>query len=225
MKAVKAKEAQNQHQFDNYEKCAAKLGPYTTHIWNHDPKHLGFLLSRYKFCAKMLEGKKRVLEIGCGDGFGIPVMLQSVGHIHGVDWEPLLMQSNIDRLEGLNCSFSVLDITTGSAPGNKFDAAFSLDVIEHIPKEKESFYFQNICTSLESDGVFIMGTPNITANEYASEGSRQGHINLKSHAEMRKLMGTYFRNVFLFSMNDEVVHTGYGSMAHYLIAMGVGVIG
>lgn len=27
---------------------------------------------------------------------------------------------------------------------------------------------------------------------------------------------------FLFSMNDEVVHTGYYPMAHYLIAVGIG---
>jgi hypothetical protein len=32
----------------------------------------------------------------------------------------------------------------------------------------------------------------------------------------------YFRNVFMFGMNDEVVHTGYGPMCHYLWMVGVG---
>jgi hypothetical protein len=36
-------------------------------------------------------------------------------------------------------------------------------------------------------------------------------------------MTRYFQNVFVFSMNDEVVHTGFSPMAHYLFAMGVGV--
>lgn len=29
----------------------------------------------------------------------------------------------------------------------------------------------------------------------------------------------HFHNVFMFSMNDEVVHTGYGKMSHYNIAL------
>jgi 2-polyprenyl-3-methyl-5-hydroxy-6-metoxy-1,4-benzoquinol methylase len=220
---TKAKEAQNQEQFDNYDELPATLGPYTTHIWNQDPRHLGFLLSRYKFCAKMLEGKKRILEIGCGDAFGIPVMLQTVNSVHGVDWEPLLMDGNKERLSHLNCSFEVADITKTTPGEGKYDAAYSLDVIEHIPADIEDMYFKNICKALQPNGVFIMGTPNYTANEYASKGSQLGHINLKTHSDMHKLMSVYFNNVFVFSMNDEVVHTGFGPMAHYLIAVGVGL--
>lgn len=39
---------------------------------------------------------------------------------------------------------------------------------------------------------------------------------------MRKFLGGAFRDVFLFSMNDEVVHTGFTPMAHYLFAIGSG---
>lgn len=48
------------------------------------------------------------------------------------------------------------------------------------------------------------------------------HINLKSHATLRALMAKYFENVFMFSMNDEVVHTGFGAMGHYIFAVGAG---
>ena len=30
-------------------------------------------------------------------------------------------------------------------------------------------------------------------------------------------------NVFLFSMNDEIIHTGFYPLAHYLVAKGVGL--
>ena len=33
-------------------------------------------------------------------------------------------------------------------------------------------------------------------------------------------MERYFNNVFMFSMNDEVVHTGFHKMAHYIFAVG-----
>src|SRR5262249_47894355 len=33
------------------------------------------------------------------------------------------------------------------------------------------------------------------------------------------LLEKYFAHVFIFSMNDEVVHTGFSPMAHYLFAL------
>jgi 2-polyprenyl-3-methyl-5-hydroxy-6-metoxy-1,4-benzoquinol methylase len=217
-----AKEKQNQMQFDNYKTAPVQLGPYTTHIWNSDPRHLCFLLSRYKFCAKMFEGKDLVLEIGCGDAFGLPIVAQTVKKIHAIDWEPLLMEDNKRRLKNINCSFSCLDITK-SVPDGKYDAVYALDVIEHIPAVLEESFFKNLSMALKRESVCIIGTPNITANQYATEQSREGHVNLKTHKELRELMSKYFSNVFMFSMNDEVVHTGYGPMAHYLLAMGVGL--
>jgi 2-polyprenyl-3-methyl-5-hydroxy-6-metoxy-1,4-benzoquinol methylase len=216
----RAKESQNQIQFDEYAKAPVQLGPYTSHIWKRDPRHLGFLLARYKFVAKMLEGKEMVLEIGAGDGFGIPVVAQTVKYIHEIDWEPLLLEDNRRRLGHIQCSFECLDITE-SKPAGVFDAAYSLDVLEHIPQNREHLYFRNICESLRPHGVFIVGTPNITASQYATVGSEEGHINLKSHQGLRELMREYFENVFMFSMNDEVLHTGFGPMAHYLLSMGV----
>jgi hypothetical protein len=37
-------------------------------------------------------------------------------------------------------------------------------------------------------------------------------------------MAKFFHHVFIFSMNDEVVHTGFYPMAHYLLALGCGKI-
>lgn len=216
-----AKEAQNQIQFDNYKLNPASLGPYSTHILRTDPRRLLFLLARYKFVAKMLEGKGRVLDVGCGDAFGIPLVTQVVKSVHALDIEPLLMEDNRRRLKDYPCTFECLDVSA-ARPAGRFDAAYSLDVIEHVPAEREAAFVANVCACLEPDAVFILGTPNVTANAYASEGSRQGHINLKSHAELKELMSRHFRNVFMFSMNDEMVHTGFGPMAHYLFAMGVG---
>ncbi len=76
---------------------------------------------------------------------------------------------------------------------------------------------------LDCHAIFIIGTPNVTAHQYASERSQAGHINLKDAESLRGIMAERFFNVFMFSMNDEVVHTGFSPMAHYLFAIGVGV--
>lgn len=222
----KAKESQNQIQFDTYHtQGGVVLGPYTSHIWRHDPRHMCFLFARYKFCAKMLIGKKRALEVGCGDSIGTPIVLQSVDSVHGIDFEPIVIRDAEKRNPyGSRCTYAVHDMTQGPVQGN-FDAAFALDVIEHIPPSLENQFISNIAGSLNQNGILILGTPNITAHQYASEGSQKGHINLKSGETLRKTLLNHFANVFIFSMNDEVVHTGFSPMAHYLIGMGVGKIG
>lgn len=228
MPAGKTKEPQNQSQIEDYRRLGpATMGPWTSHIWRQDPRHMCFLLSRYKFVAKMLTGKTSVLEVGCGDAVGTPIVLQTVGTVHGIDFEPLVLDNAMERYrkEGIErASFAVHDVTSGPVAG-KFDAAFSLDVIEHVPAQLENTFIDNICASLVPQAVCILGTPNITADQYASPASKEGHINLKSAEALRDLLQRRFHNVFSFSMNDEVVHTGYAAMAHYLFAIGVGLKG
>jgi len=226
MTSIQTKEPQNQIQMDSYyRKGPVKMGPWTSHIWRTDPKHFCFLLSRYKFCAKMLAGKETVLEIGCGDAFGTLLVKQTVGTIYAIDFEPLVIEDarkRLDEEQVNNVKLSIHDITVIPLQ-RKFDAAYSLDVIEHIPPEKEESFMTNIIGSLKKNAVLIIGTPNVTAEKYASEFSREGHTNLKSVEALDKLMSRYFINVFNFSMNDEVVSTGFGPMAHYIFSMGVGV--
>lgn len=200
------------------------MGPTASHIFRTDPRRLGILLARYKFCAKMLSGKKQVLEAGCGDSFGTNVVLQEVDSIHGIDFDPVFIDWCRDQAkrEELNATYEVVDLTV-DRPTGEFDGAYSLDVIEHIERAREARFMENLCAAMRPNGVVIVGTPNVTAAPYASEWSQRGHINLKDHVELRALMSRYFENVFLFSMNDEVVHTGFSPMAHYLFAMGVGV--
>jgi len=98
---------------------------------------------------------------------------------------------------------------------------YSLDVLEHIEPSLEDKYFSNICKSLKDDGICIIGTPNITAKEYGTP--KEAHINLKSYKDYEKLIKKYFINGFIFSMNDEIVHTGFYPMAQYLIMVGIGI--
>ena len=220
----RAKEAQNQIHFDQYEKKGPVIfGPMTSYIWRDDPKHIGFIFGRYKFAAKLLAGKKEVLEIGCGDAIATPVVAQVVEKVYSTDFEPLVIEDNKKRLRDFpSIQFSLLDITKKPFE-KKCDGVFTLDVIEHIEPTLEGKFFQHVCKSIKKDGVCIIGTPNIEAHRFASKGSREGHINLKSYKDFGKLIQTYFTNGFIFSMNDEVVHTGFYPMAHYLFMVGVGV--
>jgi 2-polyprenyl-3-methyl-5-hydroxy-6-metoxy-1,4-benzoquinol methylase len=103
-----------------------------------------------------------------------------------------------------------------------YDAAVALDIIEHIETAREGAFMAGIAGLLAPHGVFVCGTPNITSDQYASEYTRLGHINLYSAERLAELAERHFFNVFMFSANDEVVHTGFSPLAHYLLAVCVG---
>jgi SAM-dependent methyltransferase len=195
------------------------LGLMTNQVWEDDPRRLVILLSRYKFVAKMLSGRKFVGELGCGDAFGTRIVLQEVERVVAYDFDPLFVADIRSRPSARwPIEAREHDILTGKLP-YEHDAIYSLDVIEHIRSADEDKYLRNLSDSLTPSGVLIIGSPTLESQAHASPPSKVGHINCKSGGEMKALLEHYFENVFLFSMNDEVVHTGFYPMAHYLFAI------
>jgi hypothetical protein len=202
----------------------ARFGIMSNQRWRDDPRGLLFVLARYKFVAKMLSGKGRVVEVGCADAFGTRLVQQEVASVTASDFDPVFVEDARRRMlaEGWRCDTAIHDILTGPVPPAGFDAAYSLDVFEHIPPHQEDVYVRNLARCVTRAGVVIVGSPSLQSQAYASEGSRAGHVNCKDGAEYRRVMERHFENVFLFSMNDEVVHTGYHPMAHYLFVICAG---
>lgn len=188
-----------------------------------DIKHIAFTLSRYKFVSKLLMYKDNVdlLEMGCQEALGAMVFKQnmSLNRYVGIDLDEEAIKWNKKNLpdvfEFINANF--FDCT--EIKNDEFDAIVSLDVIEHISVDMENQYCKVICSSLKKDGVAVIGTPSIMLSPYACEESRIGHINLYDQKRLYELMNTYFNNVFIFNMNDEVVNTGFAPMSCYIFAV------
>jgi 2-polyprenyl-3-methyl-5-hydroxy-6-metoxy-1,4-benzoquinol methylase len=196
-----------------------RLGLMTGWAWLDDPRHLLFTLSRYKFVAKMMAGRNRVLEVGCSDGFATRLVAQTVKDIVGVDFDPQFINDAIQRKsDRWPIDFRLHDVLASPVSGD-FDGAFALDVIEHIPQQQEDRFLQNICSSLTASGIFIIGTPSLASQQHASPQSKEGHVNCKTAEGLKATLLRHFAQVFMFSMNDEVVHTGYANMAHYYMAL------
>jgi len=214
------KEAQYSYMQDHVEKHGiSRLGMMRNQDWHDDPRRFTFTFSRYKFAAKMLAGKSSVVEIGCGDAFASRLVQQTVGSFTAVDFDPIFIDDIKNRMNPewpLQCF--VHDILDGPVPG-EFDGALSLDVLEHVDPRLEHKFLENTAASLTKHGVFVVGMPSLESQAYASPQSKEGHVNCKSGDDFLILMQRYFHNVFLFSMNDEALHTGFYPMAHYLIAV------
>lgn len=199
-----------------------RLGLRSSQSWHDDPKHLLFRLSRYKFVAKMLSGSNHVLEIGCGDAFGTRLVQQEVKALSATDFDEVFVRDVEARMVD-RWRFPVFthDLLDGPIPGS-YDGVYALDVLEHIAPEHEDTFLRNAFAPLTTHGVGIIGMPSLESQVHASPTSKAGHVNCQSMPVLKKAMQRYFHNVFMFSMNDEVVHTGYYPMAHYLFALGAG---
>lgn len=196
-----------------------RLGIMSGFAWRDDPKRLAFTLSRYKFVAKMFDGRPRVLEVGCADGFGSRIVAQAVGALTAIDIDPDFVQSaRANASDRFPIRFEVHDLLVAPVPG-EFDGIFSLDVLEHIEPKHEVQFLYNLSASLAPHGACIIGMPSLESQAYASHFSKLGHINCMEQPVFRTVMQRYFHNVFMFSMNDEVIHTGYSRMSHYNIAL------
>ena len=200
---------------------AVTLGQATSQAYIGDPRMIAFIAARYKFVAKILEGRPTVAEVGCGDAFGAPIVAQSVQSLLCTDIDRETLELNATRCPAKNVKFAYHDFSQGPL-SEPVSAIYLVDVIEHIYPSEEEVFVRNLCGSLTANGVAILGTPNKAAEAYASENSRHGHVNLKTGQTLRAMGAAHFGNVFMFGMNDEVVHTGFAPMAHYLWALCVG---
>ncbi len=162
---------------------------------NNDARHLGFTLARYKFVAKCFQTYEHVLEIGAGNGFGAQVVKQAVGWLDSVD-------------------IPEFDITKDARAGH--DGVFMLDVFEHIHKESEGAMLSNLAKCAP---VCVIGTPSLESQPYASPESKRLHVNCVTHEYLRGVCLEHWRHVFMFGMNDETLHTGFGPLCHYNIAL------
>lgn len=223
MDSLKTREPQYQVCVDAAsERGYETLGLRGSESWYQDPKHLVFRLSRYKFVSKMLAGRSSVLEVGCGDAFGTRIVQAEVGKLTAIDFDPVFVEDVRKRMVA-RWQFDVFvhDMLQGPVAG-EFDAVYSLDVLEHIEPAVETVFLQNAFAPLDANGAAIIGLPSLESQPYASAQSKAGHVNCKSAPDLKKLMSEFFHNVFIFSMNDEVVHTGFHKMANYVFAIGTG---
>jgi len=221
--AIFTKDPVNQPGYDVQRRLGTtSLGVLKNWEWHDDPRRFLFSMARYKFVSKMFAGRNNVLELGCGDAFNAPIVLQTVKKLTVTDFDPVFIEDARNRMRApWIYEAKVLDLLKDTIDGS-YDGIYSLDVLEHIPPDREREVLTKICNATSANGAVIIGMPSLESQAYASPPSKAGHINCKTMPDLSALLGDFFHNVFMFSMNDEVVHTGYHKMAHYLLGLCVG---
>lgn len=196
------------------------FGKYISFWIKNSPRRLLHYLSYYKFAAKMIGQNKKVLDVGCNEGIGTWLLANMCGCADGIDFDKDAVKSAKNNFQDLkNIHFICKDVFKLDK-NNCYDAIVSFDVIEHILPKNSDLFFSKVSSLLTKNGMTIIGTPSEISQVYASEITKKGHVNIYSYDSLQKQMYKFFDYVFIFSANDEVIHTGFSSLAHYFIAIG-----
>ncbi|MEM7576701.1 MAG: class I SAM-dependent methyltransferase [Planctomycetota bacterium] len=211
-----------------------ELGVMHSYHARKTPRRLLYTTSYYKFAAKLIasntppsrKGKARVLDVGCGEGIGTYLVAKECGFARGVDFDQDLIDTArrnwVERDPSPICEFAAKDFLL--EPQADFDAVINFDVIEHIQPANAAGFIAGMAANLKPSGLAVVGTPNVTSAQHASAVTNAGHVNLYEAERLHNEMAERFSRVFMFGANDEIVHTGFAPMCHYLIAVGVGPI-
>lgn len=200
------------------------IGPNSSAWFRKDPRAMAYTASKYLTVAKLLEGTASVLEIGCGDGFGAPIIAQHVKRYHGIDFYlPHILEAKFTPGLPSNVVFSATDMLDPYGLWERYDAAIALDVLEHIDPAQEDMFLRQVCANLNPDGVFICGMPTLNSQAHSSEHGKAGHINCQSPEKITRTLRRYFRNVFSFGLTNGHLDQGPEPMRQYQLNLAVGV--
>ncbi len=129
--------------------------------------------SRYCFASHLVKAK-RVLDVGCGEGFGSNLLSEYAKSVTGCDVSAKAVSSSESRFGNKVANFLVCDGTKLPFSESRFDVVVAFEVIEHVKNSQE--LLNQICTVLENRRcVHSVYTPagclRITNESISSDGN------------------------------------------------------
>jgi len=120
-------------------------------------------LARYAYARRYAEGR-RVLDAGCGTGYGSAELAQSALVVTGIDVAPQAIEFARATYPIPSLRFLVSSCAVMPFPENAFDLVVAFEVIEHLPDHRA--FLQECARVLTRHGLFIVSSPigNITPN-------------------------------------------------------------
>lgn len=160
--------------------------------WTHC---IGSHLNRYRFASKFVAGS-RVLDAGCGVGYGTRVLLDGgASEIVAVDISEKAIGTAQKWFVHPRVRF-VLDNCEqlGSIEG-RFDTVMALESMEHFQDIKE--FLKQVVRLLSPGGVFICSTPNALTTTAGKNGRPANPFHVKEYdaAGFRELLSRYFATI------------------------------
>ncbi len=151
-------------------------------------------IARYAFATRFADGK-RVLDLGCGTGYGTAELAKYAFEAVGVD----ISREAIDYAKAHYRNARYVEVPATELPFEpaSFDVVVSFELIEHLSDWRP--LLAQVKRVLHPGGLFIVSTPNklYYAEARGASGPNPFHEHEFEHAEFAAAMHEYFPHVKL----------------------------
>jgi len=162
-------------------------------LWNEH-------LARYLFAAR-LAGRKRVLDMGCGTGYGAAELARLAASVAAFDLFPQAVALARSAYPLPNLHFLAASAAAIPFPDASFQLITCFEVIEHIADWQS--LLKEAQRLLARGGQFIVSTPNklYYAESREQIGPNPFHVHEFEYEEFREALTAVFPSVTLYLQN------------------------
>ena len=192
---------------------------YPKHVYCSLGAYLEYLrhLFAYEWAKTLLMREHRVIEVGCGDGYGTAYLAPHVQQIIGVDIQTDVIEQAREKYRLIGCDFQVYDGTRLPWASGTFDTVVSFQVIEHVLDVNA--YLVELRRVLRSGGSALFTTPNATYR--LKPGQRpwnRFHLREYRPEELRQVVGYVFSEVQVYGIRgtDQIQALEHARIQHIL---------
>lgn len=166
-----------------------------------------YWFQRHLVAYELAVGKsrgKRVIDIGCGEGYGPAMLSDGAAEVLGVDIADEVVAHARVTYTSANLSFEVMDVSSLEVPSGSYDLAVSFQVVEHLVDE--SGYFSEIARVIGESGAAVLTTPNrLTISPGSDRPINPFHLREYTPREFADVLAGYFATVEI----EGLFHAGW----------------
>ncbi|HTK81406.1 MAG TPA: methyltransferase domain-containing protein [Bacteroidota bacterium] len=148
---------------------------------------------RYLYALRFVTGK-RVLDVGCGDGYGAAFLSLAASEVLGVDVsESAIQQARQKYVEFSNARFEAANCVDMRLVEQPFDVITCYQTFEHLDGEEQVRCMESMKNVLAPKGIIVASTRDRSAQ--TSSPSAPGLKHQLSAVEFYEFLKRYFKNV------------------------------
>jgi SAM-dependent methyltransferase len=173
-------------------------GQVDADLWNEH-------ISRYFFALSLCKNGERVLDAGCGTGYGASLLnRRSHAAVLGIDVSPDAINHALREYASAGAQFAIGRCESLPVREGSMDLVTAFEVIEHLDGWRE--FLVESRRVLAANGLLLVSTPNrsIYAESRGDAGPNPFHVHEFDFNEFSRELAGVFPHVRIFGQN----HTG-----------------
>src|SRR3989338_1092562 len=137
---------------------------------------------------------RRVLEVGCGSGYGAYYLAHAAARVTAVDLDAEAISRAQRLFQRPNLEYRAMDGRMLELPEASFDVVGTFQVIEHIPEPQLPDFVRGLERVLAQDGVLVVSTLILEHNRKPGRPYEKASFHEKEFtaAELRALLAGVF---------------------------------